>query len=116
MAVDPAMMAAGMGAPMLPPPPMNAPMAAPMMPPAPTTGAPPAVEALPGIAALAQQQTIEMLQHEKQMMEMQERMQKEIMMLIASLPTPNPAGEAAVSTPMTPMMSGSDMGGPSASY
>lgn len=116
MAVDPAMMAAGMGAPMIPPPPMGAPMAGPMMPPAPTTGAPPAVEALPGIAALAQQQTIEMLQHEKQMMEMQERMQKEIMMLIASLPTPNPAGEAAVSTPMTPMMSGSDMGGPSASY
>lgn len=112
MAVDPAMMAAGMGAPMIPPPPMAAPMA----PAAPTTGAPPAVEALPGIAALAQQQTIEMLQHEKQMMEMQERMQKEIMMLIASLPTPNPAGEAAVSTPMTPMMSGSDMGGPSASY
>lgn len=112
MAVDPAMMAAGMGAPMIPPPPMGAPV----MPPAPTTGAPPAVEALPGIAALAQQQTIEMLQHEKQMMEMQERMQKEIMMLIASLPTPNPAGEAAVSTPMTPMMSGSDMGGPSASY
>lgn len=116
MAVDPAMMAAGMGAPMIPPPPMGAPMAAPMMPPAPTTGAPPAVEALPGIAALAQQQTIEMLQHEKQMMEMQERMQKEIMMLIASLPTPNPAGEAAVSTPMTPMMSGSDMGGQNASY
>ena len=112
MAVDPAMMAAGMGAPMLPPPPM----AAPMMPPAPTTGAPPAVEALPGIAALAQQQTIEMLQHEKQMMEMQERMQKEIMMLIASLPTPNPAGEAAVSTPMTPMMSGSDMGGMAGGY
>lgn len=116
MAVDSAMMAAGMGAPMIPPPPMGSPMAAPMMPPAPTTGAPPAVEALPGIAALAQQQTIEMLQHEKQMMEMQERMQKEIIMLIASLPTPNPAGEAAVSTPMTPMMSGSDMGGPSASY
>ncbi len=117
MAVDPAMMAAGMGAPMLPPPPMGAPMAAPMAPPAaPMGGAPPAVEALPGIAALAQQQTIEMLQHEKQMMEMQERMQKEIMMLIASLPTPNPAGEAAVSTPMTPMMSGSDMGGPSAGY
>ena len=112
MAVDPAMMAAGMGAPMIPPPPM----AAPMMPPAPTTGAPPAVEALPGIAALAQQQTIEMLQHEKQMMEMQERMQKEIMMLIASLPTPNPAGEAAVSTPMTPMMSGSDMGGMAGGY
>ena len=112
MAVDPAMMAAGMGAPMLPPPPMGAPM----MPPAPTTGAPPAVEALPGIAALAQQQTIEMLQHEKQMMEMQERMQKEIMMLIASLPTPNPAGEAAVSTPMTPMMSGSDMGGMAGGY
>lgn len=113
MAVDPAMMAAGMGAPMIPPPPMAAPMAPPA---APMGGAPPAVEALPGIAALAQQQTIEMLQHEKQMMEMQERMQKEIMMLIASLPTPNPAGEAAVSTPMTPMMSGSDMGGPSASY
>ena len=112
MAVDPAMMAAGMGAPMIPPPPM----AAPMMPPAPTTGAPPAVEALPGIAALAQQQTIEMLQHEKQMMEMQERMQKEIMMLIASLPTPNPAGEAAVSTPMTPMMRGADMGGMAGGY
>ena len=110
------MMAAGMGAPMIPPPPMGAPMGAPMMPPAPTTGAPPAVEALPGIAALAQQQTIEMLQHEKQMMEMQERMQKEIMMLIASLPTPNPAGEAAVSTPMTPMMSGSDMGGATGGY
>lgn len=116
MAVDPAMMAAGMGAPMLPPPPMGAPMGAPMMPAPPTAGAPPAVEALPGIAALAQQQTIEMLQHEKQMMEMQERMQKEIMMLIASLPTPNPAGEAAVSTPMTPMMSGSDMGGMSGGY
>lgn len=113
MAVDPAMMAAGMGAPMIPPPPMNAPMAPPA---APMGGAPPAVEALPGIAALAQQQTIEMLQHEKQMMEMQERMQKEIMMLIASLPTPNPAGEAAVSTPMTPMMSGSDMGGMAGGY
>lgn len=116
MAVDPMMMQAGMGAPMLPPPPMGMPMGAPMPPAAPAAGAPPAVEALPGIAALAQQQTIEMLQHEKQMMEMQERMQKEIMMLIASLPTPNPAGEAAVSTPMTPMMSGSDMGGPSAGY
>ncbi len=70
MAVDPAMMAAGMGAPMIPPPLMGAPMAAPMAPPAaPMGGAPPAVEALPGIAALAQQQTIEMLQHEKQMME-----------------------------------------------
>ena len=113
MAVDPAMMAAGMGAPMIPPPPMGAPMAPPA---APMGGAPPAVEALPGIAALAQQQTIEMLQHEKQMMEMQERMQKEIMMLIASLPTPNPAGEAAVSTPMTPMMSGSDMGGMAGGY
>ena len=113
MAVDPAMMAAGMSAPMIPPPPMNTPMAAPA---APMGGAPPAVEALPGIAALAQQQTIEMLQHEKQMMEMQERMQKEIMMLIASLPTPNPAGEAAVSTPMTPMMSGSDMGGMAGGY
>jgi hypothetical protein len=32
------------------------------------------------------------------------------MMLISSLPTPNPAGEAAVSTPMTPMMSGAGAG------
>jgi len=32
------------------------------------------------------------------------------MMLIASLPTPNPAGEAAVSAPLTPMMSGADTG------
>lgn len=110
MAVDPMMMQAGMGAPMIPPAPMAAPMAAP------TTGAPPAVEALPGIAALAQQQTIEMLQHEKQMMEMQERMQREIMMLIASLPTPNPAGEAAVSTPMTPMMSGPNTSGMDNAY
>jgi alpha-D-ribose 1-methylphosphonate 5-triphosphate diphosphatase PhnM len=110
VAVDPMMMQAGMIAPMIPPAPMAAPMAAP------TTGAPPAVEALPGIAALAQQQTIEMLQHEKQMMEMQERMQKEIMMLIASLPTPNPAGEAAVSTPMTPMMSGPNTSGMDNAY
>lgn len=95
MAVDPMMMQGGMGAPMIPPPPMPA---------APMSAAPPAVEALPGIAQLAQEQTIQMLQHEKQMMEMQERMQKEIMMLIASLPTRNPAGEAAVSTPLTPMM------------
>jgi hypothetical protein len=41
---------------------------------------------------------------------MQEEMQKQIMMLISSLPTPNPAGEAAVSTPMTPMMSGAGAG------
>lgn len=108
------MMQAGMAAPMIPPAPMGAaPMGAPMAPPMmPQTGAPPAVEALPGIAALAQQQTMEALQHEKQMMEMQERMQKEIMMLIASLPTPNPAGEAAVSTPLTPMIGRADMGGP----
>lgn len=105
MAVDPMMMQAGMGAPMIPPPPMA---------PAPMGAAPPAVEALPGIAALAQQQTMEALQHEKQMMEMQERMQKEIMLLIASLPTRNPAGEAAVSTPMTPMMGGAGMGEPAA--
>ena len=110
MAVDPAMMQAGMGAPMIPPPPMGAPM----MPPAPTTGAPPAVEALPGIAQLAQEQTMQMLEHERQMAEMQERMQKEIMLLIASLPTRNPAGEAAVSTPMTPMMGGAGMGEPAA--
>lgn len=112
MAVDPMMMQAGMSAPMIPP----APMAAPMAPAAPMGAAPPAVEALPGIAALAQQQTIEMLQHEKQMMEMQERMQREIMMLIASLPTPNPAGEAAVSTPMTPMMSGPNTSGMDNAY
>ena len=108
MAVDPMMMQAGMAAPMIPPPPMAAPMGAPM------GAAPPAVEALPGIAALAQEQTIQMLQHEKQMMEMQERMQKEIMLLIASLPTRNPAGEAAVSTPTTPMMGGAGMGEPAA--
>lgn len=107
MAVDPAMMQAGMGAPMLPPPPM--------MPPATPMGmAPPAVEALPGIAQLAQEQTMQMLEHERQMAEMQERMQKEIMLLIASLPTRNPAGEAAVSTPMTPMMGGAGMGEPAA--
>lgn len=112
MAVDPMMMQAGMGAPMIPPPPMA---------PAPMGAAPPAVEALPGIAQLAQEQTIQMLQQEKQMMEMQERMQKEIMLLIASLPTRNPAGEAAVSTPLTPMMGagaapGMPMGGSDLGY
>jgi hypothetical protein len=55
-----------------------------------------------------------MMEQERQAAMMQERMQKEIMMLIASLPTPNPAGEAAVSTPMTPMMGGgaAPMGAP----
>lgn len=104
MAVDPSMMGAG---PMVPPPPMPAA-------PAPAGGAsvPPAVAALPGIADLAQQQSLQMAEHQRQMAMMQEQMQKEIMMLIASLPTPNPAGEAAVSTPTTPMMSG--MGAPAA--
>jgi hypothetical protein len=58
------------------------------------------------MAQLAQAQTMQMADHQRQMAMMQEEMQKQIMMLIASLPTPNPAGEAAVSTPMTPMMSG----------
>jgi hypothetical protein len=40
-----------------------------------------------------------------QMMQIQDEMNKQIMMLIASLPTPNPAGNAAVTTPTTPMMS-----------
>lgn len=95
MAVDPSMMGA---APMIPP--------APVAPPAPTGDVPPAVAALPGVAALAQQQSLQMADHQRQMAMMQEQMQKEIMLLIASLPTPNPAGEAAVSTPMTPMMAG----------
>lgn len=75
---------------------------------------PPAVAALPGMADLAQAQTMQMADHQRQMQAMQDEMQKQIMMLIASLPTPNPAGEAAVSTPMTPMMSGagSTMGAP----
>jgi hypothetical protein len=58
------------------------------------------------MANLAQQQTLQMAEHQRQMAMIQEQMQKEIMMLIASLPTPNPAGEAAVSAPLTPMMSG----------
>ena len=95
MAVDPSMMGAG---PMIPPPPAPAPA----MP----SDVPPAVAALPGMANLAQQQTLQMAEHQRQMAMMQEQMQKEIMMLIASLPTPNPAGEAAVSAPLTPMMSG----------
>lgn len=93
------MMGAG---PMIPPPPMGAPMA----PSAPGAPVPPAVEALPGMAALAQEQTAMMAEEQRRMMEIQQRMQKEMMLLIASLPTPNPAGEAAVSTPMTPMMGG----------
>jgi hypothetical protein len=58
------------------------------------------------MAQLAQAQTLQMADHQRQMAMMQEEMQKQIMMLIASLPTPNPAGEAAVSAPLTPMMSG----------
>ena len=103
-----------MGAgPMIPPPPMGAPMGAP---PVPGGMVPPAVAALPGMADLAQAQTMQMADHQRQMQAMQDEMQKQIMMLIASLPTPNPAGEAAVSTPMTPMMSGagSTMGAPAA--
>lgn len=88
------------------------------MPMAPPAGGPvpPAVAALPGMADLAQAQTMQMADHQRQMQAMQDEMQKQIMMLIASLPTPNPAGEAAVSTPMTPMMSGagSTMGAPAA--
>jgi hypothetical protein len=59
--------------------------------------------ALPGMAQLASAQSA-------QMMAIQDEMNKQIMMLIASLPTPNPAGEAAVSAPLTPMMSGADTG------
>jgi len=98
MAVDPSMMGAG---PMIPPPPMGAPMAAPG-----GANVPPAVAAMPGMAQLAQAQSMQMADHQRQMAMMQEEMQKQIMMLIASLPTPNPAGEAAVSAPLTPMMSG----------
>jgi hypothetical protein len=61
---------------------------------------------MPGMAQLAQAQSMQMADHQRQMAMMQEEMQKQIMMLIASLPTPNPAGEAAVSAPLTPMMSG----------
>lgn len=100
-----------MGAgPMIPPPPMGAPMGAPMAPPAPGGPVPPAVAALPGMAELAQAQTMQMADHQRQMQMMQDEMQKQIMMLISSLPTANPAGEAAVSTPMTPMMSGAGAG------
>ena len=73
---------------------------------APPTAAPaqtPAMAALPGMAQLASAQSA-------QMMAIQDEMNKQIMMLIASLPTPNPAGEAAVSAPLTPMMSGADTG------
>lgn len=113
MSVPPNMLGAG---PMIPPPPMGAPMGMPMAPPAPGGPVPPAVAALPGMAELAQAQTMQMADHQRQMQAMQDEMQKQIMMLIASLPTPNPAGEAAVSTPMTPMMSGagSTMGAPAA--
>ena len=89
-----------MGAPpMMPPAPM-------MAPPAPGGPIPPAVAALPGMSQLAQAQTMQMMDQQRQMAMMQEEMQKQMMMLISSLPTPNPAGEAAVSTPMSPMMSG----------
>jgi hypothetical protein len=64
-------------------------------------GGVPAAAALPGMAQLAQAQSA-------QMMQIQDEMNKQIMMLIASLPTPNPAGQAAVSAPLTPMMSGAD--------
>jgi len=73
------------------------------MPPAPGGFVPPAAAALPGMAQLAEAQSA-------QMMQIQDEMNKQIMMLIASLPTPNPAGEAAVSAPLTPMMSGADTG------
>ena len=99
MSVPPGMMGAG---PMIPPPPMGAPMAPPAGGPV-----PPAVAAMPGMAQLAQAQTMQMADHQKQMQAMQDEMQKQIMMLISSLPTPNPAGEAAVSAPLTPMMAGS---------
>jgi hypothetical protein len=62
------------------------------------------------MAELAQAQTMQMADQQRQMQMMQDEMQKQIMMLISSLPTANPAGEAAVSTPMTPMMSGAGAG------
>jgi len=66
----------------------------------------PAAAAMPGMAQLAQEQEMMLMEHERQMAAMQNEMQKQVMLLIASLPTPNPAGEAAVSTPITPMASG----------
>lgn len=102
--LDPSMMG---GAPMSPP------MAPPMSPPMPPAGGgmiAPAVSALPGMSQLAIAQQAQLADHQRQMAMMQEEMQKQMMILIASLPTPNPAGEAAVSTPMTPMMSGAGAG------
>lgn len=80
-------------------------MMAPPAPVAPQGVTAPAAALLPGMADLAQAQSA-------QLMAMQDEMNKQIMMLIASLPTPNPAGEAAVSTPMSPMMSGSGSAAP----
>ena len=99
MAVDPSQMGAPMMAPPMP--------AAPMSPAPDMSSVPPAVAALPGMAQLAQAQSMQMADHQRQMAMMQEEMQKQIMMLIAALPTPNPAGEQAVSSPLTPMMAGS---------
>lgn len=101
--LDPSMMG---GAPQGPP------MAPPMAPPMPPAGGmvAPAVSALPGMSQLAIAQQAQLADHQRQMAMMQEEMQKQMMILIASLPTPNPAGEAAVSTPMTPMMSGAGAG------
>ena len=93
MSVPPNMMNAG--------PAMMSPPAAPMAPPTAAPAQTPAMAALPGMAQLASAQSA-------QMMAIQDEMNKQIMMLIASLPTPNPAGEAAVSAPLTPMMSGAD--------
>ena len=110
MSVPPNMMSAG---PAIPPPPGMGMVAPPMPMLAGASGGQvaPAVAALPGVANLAQQQSQQMMEHQKQMAMMQEQMQKEIMMLIASLPTPNPAGEAAVTAPLTPMMAGNNMSG-----
>jgi hypothetical protein len=71
----------------------------------------PAAQLLPVLAMLAQQQQAAMAQQQQQEMMLKEAMREQILRLVSMMPTANPAGVAARTEPMPPMMSPDDASG-----
>lgn len=70
----------------------------------------PAAQLLPVLAMLAQQQQAALDQQQQQEMMLKEAMRQQILRLVSMMPTANPAGVAARTEPMPPMMSPEDAG------
>ncbi len=71
----------------------------------------PAVQMMPVLAMLAQQQTGAIQQQQQQDQALKEAMRQQILKLVSMIPTLNPAGQAAVVTPMPPSMGPQDAQG-----